>query len=705
MDHQASEQPVYTPKKETKSLVLTSEQKTAVSRITQNITTVDASVLAMAQNDIITTLQNGHPLNRLITNHGGEVTGYIACADDMSEFGMHLEPDTAYIKYFGTNEQSGRSAFAEIPPFLRAAREHGYRKLAFHGWNDRLNDIMVRRYGFNEAGAVSFNGNAIKLYEKDLEAEQIAQINKAYEATLARIGERKRPENERLINETLTSISVELSRQENFTHGPLQQAILRFKLARYFELKTDSDLLDTNVLRDAILETPAVIQDEQSNLGIAGLLKLHKQKTAQWAAQLRTKQGETHGVEPEQLLVSASGEYQLVRLLNKTYLEQESATLNHCVGNGDTYLNKIKKGEREILSFRRGNTPLMTIEYDPKHAVIEQMKKSDDEYLAPTDPYTQELFIMLGQLPKTKTIAGKPRMIKRINATELQHFTVAPDHILTPAGEVHFRTINPNDNPLILKVGTIELIPDITEQDAAQLLQIFEGIHIDSHHIARTPDQIIDGQTVAYIGKLGKPSPATIQKIQHLKYVYTSFPDGRKLTWDDTELSPSTRSPQDEIAYITAPTRHPSIGTWGYAQTMMKNPDYAQRNTDYLTEKAQHDPTNNPDVYIELSLEDLGVQPGQTVTWQGLEKIADEWGLEKCPPGIGPALRVAYQDQPVDSWSSIYMEPIAVSVSGGDQNVFTLSRSGGHLGLGDSWTGSLWHPHDRLVVQLRKYDS
>ncbi len=138
---------------------------------------------------------------------------------------------------------------------------------------------------------------------------------------------------------------------------------------------------------------------------------------------------------------------------------------------------------------------------------------------------------------------------------------------------------------------------------------------------------------------------------------------------------------------------------------MMKRDAYAQGNAKYRAEKAEQGSTDPSDTYIELSLEDLGVQQGQIVTWQEREKIADEWGLEKCPPGIGPALRVAYQDQPVDSWSSIYMEPIAVSVSGGDQNVFTLSRSGGHLGLGDSWTGSLWHPHDRLVVQLRKYDS
>ncbi len=63
---------------------------------------------------------------------------------------------------------------------------------------------------------------------------------------------------------------------------------------------------------------------------------------------------------------------------------------------------------------------------------------------------------------------------------------------------------------------------------------------IFDNQIARTPDQIINGQTIAYIGKLvddeGKPSSTTIQKIQSLEYVYTSFPEGRKKIWHGLSL-------------------------------------------------------------------------------------------------------------------------------------------------------------------------
>ncbi len=132
----------------------------------------------------------------------------------------------------------------------------------------------------------------------------------------------------------------------------------------------------------------------------------------------------------------------------------------------------------------------------------------------------------------------------------------------------------------------------------------------------------------------------------------------------------------------------------------MKRDAYAQGNAKYRAEKAEQGSTDPSDTYIELSLEDLGVQQGQIVTWQEREKIADEWGLEKCPPGIGPALRVAYQDQPVGSWFSIYMEPI--TDSDGRPSVFGLNRRGDRLKLRSGWAGDRWDPRSRWVFRIRK---
>ena len=49
-----------------------------------------------------------------------------------------------------------------------------------------------------------------------------------------------------------------------------------------------------------------------------------------------------------------------------------------------------------------------------------------------------------------------------------------------------------------------------------------------------------------------------------------------------------------------------------------------------------------------------------------------ELGYELCPAEVGPALRMAYKDQPLGEWLRIAMEPLVDS--GGVLNVFCLGR-------------------------------
>ena len=103
---------IYTPeiKDGETRLVLSDEQKNSVRAITLGIEEVDRTIREMAVDDVIKTLENGHPLNRVITDNYGGTIGYVACEDFI--------PNEAYIKYFGTTGETGRNLFQEIPEFL-----------------------------------------------------------------------------------------------------------------------------------------------------------------------------------------------------------------------------------------------------------------------------------------------------------------------------------------------------------------------------------------------------------------------------------------------------------------------------------------------------------------------------------------------------------------------------------------------------------
>lgn len=130
---------VYSEDKKSDRLLLSEQQKGEIGAITESIVEVDENIRRMAVPDVIHTLENGNLLNRILTDQNGKVTGYIACED--------WGPKEGYIKYLGTTRNTGRNLFREIPSFLRFAKEQGYEKLSFHGWNDRLNTIL-KRYGF-----------------------------------------------------------------------------------------------------------------------------------------------------------------------------------------------------------------------------------------------------------------------------------------------------------------------------------------------------------------------------------------------------------------------------------------------------------------------------------------------------------------------------------------------------------------------------
>ena len=87
---------------------------------------------------------------------------------------------------------------------------------------------------------------------------------------------------------------------------------------------------------------------------------------------------------------------------------------------------------------------------------------------------------------------------------------------------------------------------------------------------------------------------------------------------------------------------------------------------------------------VKVTVAELGFKNG--ATRRDIYQRAKEFGLELCPAEVGPQLRLQYQDQSLNEWLVIAMEPI--SDSDGDLSVFVVER----LGDGRWLHGGRGHP-------------
>lgn len=506
---------IYQPDKEKQQIKLNEQQKNVVKSITLGIEEVDETVRNLALDDVINTLENGHPLNRIIEKDRN-IEGYIACEDFVKS--------EAYIKYLGTTRQTGKNLLLEIPAFLEYAKSKGYSKLNFHGWNDRLNNILTR-YGFERIRTDKMAGQGIDFYEKILKTDKtegeineerlkafeqkyINQITQEYQNTLKTFKDDIKENKIKIIDEVYGSLSGRLSSQIEF--GDKQKAILKLKLARYFQ---NNENIDQNNLYDAIIETPNFINTDKGSL--FRLFELHQEKTLMKIAEMRKKKAEQKDgevVNPyEALFETKSGNYYMARLLNMPHLEEESAYMNHCVGTRDSYINKIKKGDIEILSFRNtpkinkntnkleGDTPIITIEYNLKTQTIKQMKKANDKYLTKDDPYYDDVIDALKQLKNTETDTGKLRDFKNISSSELDNIEVPSGYLLTENGEISIEDFDIESQLFVLKIGNIEIGYNTPKEIIQKVLFLKEGIKVNQNDISKNLTEVNEN-TKVYIG-------------------------------------------------------------------------------------------------------------------------------------------------------------------------------------------------------------
>jgi hypothetical protein len=104
---------------------------------------------------------------------------------------------------------------------------------------------------------------------------------------------------------------------------------------------------------------------------------------------------------------------------------------------------------------------------------------------------------------------------------------------------------------------------------------------------------------------------------------------------------------------------------------------------------------------VVLSVAELGFREGAKYSEIRARALELGLGLELCPAEVGPALRLAYKDQPRGEWLIIAMNTI--SVSDGDLRVFRVGHDDGGLWLGGDYRrpGDFWRSDRRFVFVRR----
>ncbi|MEN9881527.1 MAG: hypothetical protein RLZZ308_710 [Candidatus Parcubacteria bacterium] len=130
----------------------------------------------------------------------------------------------------------------------------------------------------------------------------------------------------------------------------------------------------------------------------------------------------------------------------------------------------------------------------------------------------------------------------------------------------------------------------------------------------------------------------------------------------------------------------------------MKIDDWAN---DILGKPAFTATTSKTEVELVVaSVAELGFKDG--ATRKDIYVRAQEFGLDLCPPEVGPYLRLQYTDQPKGEWLIIAMEPI--TDLDGNLSLFFVTHDGGERWLSavNGYPHSFWSGYHRFVFLRRK---
>jgi hypothetical protein len=441
-----------------------------------------------------------------------------------------------------------------------------------------------------------------------------------------------------------------------------EKRTLELKLVRHFEDNGESAPIDTTTAVDALVESPRFLSSDKGSM--EKLFELHEMKTLQKIAELRRKRAEItasggEGLNPyENLFETNDGKYYLARLLNMPHLEQESEYMDHCVGTSTSYVNKMKRGEVEILSFRDKETdnPLVTIEYDCKSHRLLQIKAMSDRIPTLADPYAADLIEAIEKLGDTVNDQGEKRIVE---SKEAQHMR----ELITLSEKTERKEqLTRDDLVFLYEIDApiegfgYERDPRIEEIRQERNVEVDMPIIFECapELIAHAPSEVT-AETKAYIGPWNPSVYQTLKDFPQLTHLYESFPD-KKIFAQTLETDPAINSPEKAEAALKAKNIYLS----DFAKDILSKTPFSHEGKTYDL--------------VQFTVSQLGFPDGATTS--EIYSKAEELDLDLCPAEVGPQLRLSY---PGKDWKLIAMEPIADR--DGDPGVFSLNEDDGRLEL------------------------
>ena len=388
---------------------LSEGDKARIQELNAGIDTVPAHIIQGSFDDIVHEIERGNKMNRLVRDKDGNISAYLVTEERSSE--------EIYIKYLRSDSSTIRSIAHEITKFIKKAKKEHYKKISFDGFNDRLNDLLVTKYGFQNTGWIHYElelksrspdeqlQQALSYLETDTNARSVwntltKKEQEHIEGLITRyIHKGQDPRIYTLYGalDTLKKARIELksihtlgglyakSSQIN-TENDKTKSIAQYTQDLCWVLGEEYESLATisqKALQEELRETIHTHLNKWLHQAVVACLDTYKiplPKDPKWEPIhiTRTYLGGLNMTAPTRVigkLDSVQYPYNIVSLQNKEEMRKESAVLGHCVGDSDYYIEKVLRWEILVLSLRDdAGKPYWTIEYNIKEQSIDQFK-------------------------------------------------------------------------------------------------------------------------------------------------------------------------------------------------------------------------------------------------------------------------------------------------------------------------------------------